>query len=194
MAYRNGTYVTFHANNTSDPTKSDMKYYGLLQAWAEHKSIEFEFVNSHEKTNAVRDSSKKKTLEDSLKTRLRNSKHMILILGDSTKYDDDWVPFEIKYGVDVCQLPIFVVYTDYDYILDPLSLSYHWPSSLTARINNNSVRTIHIPFNKETILYSINNYSINNLPPNIICWYLEQQYREWGETIVPNIKNWRKLF
>ena len=40
MAYRNGTYVAFNGMDTTDPTKSDMKYYGLLQA--EQVSLAFE--------------------------------------------------------------------------------------------------------------------------------------------------------
>ena len=38
MAYRNGTYIAFDGNDTTDPTRSDMKYYGLLQAWNKNKS------------------------------------------------------------------------------------------------------------------------------------------------------------
>ena len=32
MAYRNGTYIAFHANNATEPTESDFKYYNLLKA------------------------------------------------------------------------------------------------------------------------------------------------------------------
>ena len=31
MAYRNGTYVAFHAGGITDPTESDIKYYNLLK-------------------------------------------------------------------------------------------------------------------------------------------------------------------
>ena len=37
MAYRNGTYIAFDGQGTTDPTKSDMKYYGLLQRWNSSK-------------------------------------------------------------------------------------------------------------------------------------------------------------
>ena len=50
MSYRNGTYVAFDGNDTTDPTKSDMKYYGLLQSWNSNKNIEFSFSDSHKKT------------------------------------------------------------------------------------------------------------------------------------------------
>ena len=34
MAYRNGTYVAFHAQGTNLPGKSDMDYYNLMTAWS----------------------------------------------------------------------------------------------------------------------------------------------------------------
>src|SRR4051812_34591363 len=100
MAYRNGTYVAFHAAGTSDPTASDIKYYNLLKAWHVREECDFSFVNSHEKTDAVRDSSRRETLRQRLAERLRNSKNMILILGQTTRFDLDWVPFEIEYAID----------------------------------------------------------------------------------------------
>jgi hypothetical protein len=36
MAYRNGTYVAFHANGTNIPGQSDIKYYQLMRAWSAH--------------------------------------------------------------------------------------------------------------------------------------------------------------
>ena len=49
MAYRNGTYIAFHANNTTEPTESDIKYYNLLKAWDVRNNDDFHFINSHEK-------------------------------------------------------------------------------------------------------------------------------------------------
>lgn len=49
MAYRNGTYIAFDGNDTTDPTRSDMKYYGLLQAWNKNKSNTLTFSDSHKK-------------------------------------------------------------------------------------------------------------------------------------------------
>ena len=63
MAYRNGTYVAFHADGNNLPGgKSDIDYYRMLQAWSAHPDDEFTLVNSHEKASAVRDSSLKATL------------------------------------------------------------------------------------------------------------------------------------
>ena len=85
MAYRNGTYVAFHAAGTTDPTASDIKYYNMMKAWDANDSFDFTFTNSHDKTAAVRDSSKRATLERLIKERLNNSKNFVLIITDITK-------------------------------------------------------------------------------------------------------------
>ena len=66
MAYRNGTYVAFHANGTDVPTDSDIKYYNLMKAWTEKSDDDFTMINSHDKASSVRDSSKRDTLRASL--------------------------------------------------------------------------------------------------------------------------------
>src|SRR4051794_19028600 len=119
MAYRNGTYIAFHAEGKTDPTASDIKYYRMLKAWHENDSIDFKFVNSHDKVAAVKDSSSKTKIMDSLRERLDNSKNMVLIIGPTTKNDTDFVPYEIEYAVDVCKIPLIVAYTEWSGILNP---------------------------------------------------------------------------
>lgn len=63
MAYRNGNYIAFDGLDETDPTKSDFRYYALIQAWAAGKGYDFKYVDSHDKTFAVRDSSLIATLE-----------------------------------------------------------------------------------------------------------------------------------
>ncbi|MDP9040300.1 MAG: hypothetical protein M3O02_13690 [Acidobacteriota bacterium] len=82
MAYRNGTYVAFHADDNNLPGgKSDIDYYRIMQAWSAHPDDDFTMINSHEKASAVRDLSLKATLRASLLNRLANSKNMLLIIG-----------------------------------------------------------------------------------------------------------------
>ena len=80
MAYRNGTYIAFHADGTNKPGQSDIDYYNLMKAWSAKTDDDFTMINSHEKASAVRDTSKKNTLRASLLQRLRNSKNMVLIV------------------------------------------------------------------------------------------------------------------
>lgn len=180
MAYRNGTYIAFHAQGTNQPGKSDMDYYNLMRAWSAHPDNDFTMVNSHEKVSAVRDSSKRSTLRNSLLARLRNSKNMVLIIGDTTRLDTDWVPFEIQQAVDTYSLPIIAVYPDYKCIMAPAELRPLWPKSFQERIDNNNVRAIHIPFKKEPIMDAIGQFDHNNPPSTALNYYSRKTYEQWG--------------
>ncbi len=182
MAYRNGTYVAFHAGGTTDPTASDIKYYNTIKMWSANKAFDFKLVNSHEKTSAVRDSSKKETLRRSLVTRLNNSKHMLLILTATTKNDTDWVPFEIAQAVDVCEIPIIAVYPDFESILAPAALEGYWPPALASRIKNGTARVTHIPFKLLAVLDAIEQYGVLNkeYPLNGYGFYNRETQVRWG--------------
>lgn len=188
MAYRNGTYIAFHANNTTEPTESDIKYYNLLKAWKVRRDNDFVFINSHDKTSSVRDSSKRSTLEHSLKTRLLNSKNMILIMGKTTKEDTDWIPFEIRYAVDECKIPIIVAYVNYGVILHPSEfgnescspIDHLWPGALRERIQNNTAYVLHIPFKKEPLTDAVSQFDHTNYPNGSRSCYSKETYRQWG--------------
>ena len=180
MAYRNGTYIAFHAEGKTDPTASDIKYYRMLKAWHEHDSVEFKFVNSHDKVAAVRDTSSRQTIMRSLRARLDNSKNMVLIIGSTTKNDTDFVPYEIQYAVDTCGIPLIVTYTGYEWITEPAALSHLWPRALADRINNRTVRAIHIPFKRRAIDDAIGQFTLNNLPSTSLSHYTAQAHRNLG--------------
>jgi antiphage defense system Thoeris ThsB-like protein len=182
MAYRNGTYIAFHAEGTNVPTETDFKYYNLIKAWAEKEDDDFSFVNSHEKTHAVRDTSMKATLQNRLKERLRESKNMLLIIGAKTRFDTDWVPFEISYAVDHCGLPIIAVYPTIDgnRIIDPSALRYLWPRAFADRIDSGHVHAIHIPYRKAAIKAAIDQFHLNNMPGWPLTYYLPETYASWG--------------
>jgi hypothetical protein len=180
MNYRTGTYIAFHADGETNPTLSDMKYYTLLKAW-KVRDDDFNFVNSHEKTNAVRDTSKKETLRRTLISRMNKSKHLLLIMGKTTKNDTDWVPFEIKYAVEECNIPIIIAYTDYERILKPIELSFLWPKELTKAINNSGVGIIHIPFKKEAIKDALSQFGINDKKPKSnLSHYSKEAHDSFG--------------
>lgn len=177
MAYRNGTYIAFHAGGTSDPTASDIKYYRMMKAWHENDSIEFKFINSHEKFSAVRDSSAKETLQASLRSRINNSKNFVLIIGNKTRFDTDWVPFEIAHAIDVCGLPIIATYPGYDWILAPAQLRNLWPRALATRIDSGAARVIHIAFKRSAIDDAISQFDLSHQPPNGLWHYSRDAHR-----------------
>jgi hypothetical protein len=180
MAYRNGTYIAFHAEGKTDPTASDLKYYRLLKAWHANDGVAFNFVNSHEKVAAVRDTSSKDTLRRSLIKRMDNSKNMVLIIGQTTRLDTDWVPFEIQYAVDECKIPIIIAYTGYDVVVNPSALSGFWPSALNRRIAAGSVRAIHIPFKRNAIDAAIGQFDVFKPPAGPLAWYSLDAHRSFG--------------
>lgn len=47
MVYRNGTYVAFDGNGTTDPTQGDLKYYALLKSWNNSSNHQLNFSDSH---------------------------------------------------------------------------------------------------------------------------------------------------
>ncbi|BFO67438.1 TIR domain-containing protein [Chryseobacterium sp. KCF3-3] len=181
MAYRNGTYVAFHANGTDYPLHSDIKYYNLIKAWSGKVGDNFTIVNSHDKTAAVRDTSSKETLRRRLKERLNSSKNMILIIGETTKNDDDWVPFEIEYAVDTCKIPLIITYVDIStpiYNCSPLLSKL--PNALRTRIADRSASAIHIPFNKK-VLQDALRFTFNNKPNGYgEGIYSQEAYKNFG--------------
>lgn len=183
VAYRNGTYIAFHAGGTADPTASDITYYRMLKAWHEHDDIEFEFINSHDKVAGVRDTSTKATLRRSLIDRLNNSKNMVLIIGATTRLDTDWVPFEIGYAVDICKIPIIATYIGYEWITAPAKLHSLWPPAFASRINIRSARAIHIPFKQKAIDDAIRQFDLNDMPATPLDCYSLDAHRSFGIVI-----------
>ena len=183
MAYRSGTYIAFHADGNNIPGgKSDIDYYNILCAWNVNGNHDFKIVNSHEKASAVRDSSKKSTLRASLLERLRNSRNMVLIVGETTRLDVDWVPFEIQKAVEVYKIPIIVAYTFFsNAIRKPSAFSGYWPSALKTRIDNGTASAIHVPFKQAPLYDAIGQFSHDNLPRGGgLGIYDDQTYLGWS--------------
>lgn len=165
MAYRNGVYVAFNGCNTTNPIQSDIRYFDIMKAWNNNDNIEFSFINSHDKTNAVDDSSKLTTLKSALQKRMRNSKSMVLIITEHSNANRGLLEWEIEQCVKTYKLPIIVVYTMCSYKLTSTSFyERYWPKKLKEFVYKNEVKTIHIPFKKEFLLKAINDFSVNNIP------------------------------
>jgi hypothetical protein len=161
MANRTGTYVAFDGLGETDPTKSDFKYYATLQAWSANKNIEFSLTNSHEKTDAVRDSSKRATLYARIQERFRSSKNMLVVLTNKTRYTGSVLSYEIEQALDTYKIPLIIAYPEFLSILNVESHSDIWPKALADRINNTGVEAIHIAFAKDCILDAITSFHVN---------------------------------
>ena len=181
MVNRTGTYIAFHADGKKEPTESDMKYYQLLKAWNVRSEQDFSFIDSHKKTAALRDSSKRATVEARLKERLRKSKNMILIIGKTTHLDTDWVPLEISYAIDECKIAIIAAYTGFKNILAPQKLSHLWPKALSKRINDETAHVIHTPFKQPPLKDAVSQFSHTAYPKGGgLGVYKVEVYKKWG--------------
>lgn len=161
MANRTGTYIAFDGLGKINPTESDFRYYSTMQAWSVGRNIDFKFVNSHDKTSAVRDTSLRSTLESRIRERLLASKNCIVILSDDTRKTGSMLSYEIEKAVDLYKIPLICVYVGYEKINVPRDLSGRWPNALTTRINNGTAKAIHVPFKKEILMTAINQFSVN---------------------------------
>ena len=177
---RTGTYVAFDGLGQADPTKSDFRYYATLQAWSANKNIEFNFVNSHEKTNAVRDTSSRDTLYRTIRRRMSASKNMLVILSEDTRKVGSVLSYEIELAVDVYKIPLIIAYPGYSAILHVDSHAKVWPKALSDRINNGA-KAIHIPFAEAPIFAAINQFGVNaQIPTTGKSYYSREAYINWG--------------
>lgn len=176
MTYRNGNYTAFYVDEPFDQnhknanTTEDFCYYHLFQAW-EAKDDDFHFIDSHNKNYDVRDGSDwEKTLKPRLHERLRNSKNIILILSSCTK-NSKALREEIDYGINTCELPIIVIYPDYNEKSDiakdgkiTQKIRNLWDILPIFRDNKKNIPVLHIPYKKEIIKKALDNknYMINS--------------------------------
>jgi len=132
-------YVSFDGDN-------DIHYYRLLQAWDKNKNLPFEFNDAHG-LNFARDSSQESSIKRQLQERLHNSKILIVLIGEKTKYLYKFVRWEIEYGL-IYKLPIIAVNLngskDFDRILCPPILKEEL--------------SIHISFNLPIIKFALENW------------------------------------
>lgn len=182
MANRTGTYVAFDGLGQTDPTKSDFRYYGTIQAWDANKKVDFRFVNSHEKTDAVRDTSKMATLKDRIQERLRASKNVLVILSSQTRKSGSMLSYEIEQAVDNYGLPLIITYVDMQVVLQPHLLARYWPNVLSARIGSAQGCMMHIPFAKGPIFNALLRFAVNGEKPigGVFGHYNADAHRQWA--------------
>lgn len=181
MANRTGTYVAFDGLGQTDPTMSDFRYYSTIRAWDAHNSIDFKFVNSHEKTDAVRDTSKLATLKARIQERLRASKNVIVLLSSQTRRSGSMLSYEIEQAVDSYKLPLIIAYVEFQVVLQPRSLSRYWPDSLRKRIDNSQGNAVHIPFARAPIMDALPRFTVNDVQiGGTMFHYSADAHRAWG--------------
>ncbi|MGH7930486.1 MAG: TIR domain-containing protein [Candidatus Binatia bacterium] len=141
MAYRNKTYVAFDGDN-------DMRYYNILKAWRDNDHIDFGFFDAHN-LNCARDTSQTESIRDQLRERMRNSRLMLLLVGENTRYLTRFVAWEIKYAHKI-DLPIVVANLNNTRAYDA--------TRCPTTVLDGDVYTLHIPFRRDIVKYAVDNF------------------------------------
>jgi hypothetical protein len=161
MAYKNGNYIAFVGCGTTDVSKNDRGLFEIVKIWGEEKG--FKFVNSHDKTYQVKDTSSKETLYSRLRERLNNSKNMVLLVSEKTrKYCSEILEYELNYAISN-HLPIIVVIEDYD-IIKKVDCRHKRLLPELLEDNLNKIPTLFIPFKKKALKEALSEkFDIHNL-------------------------------
>lgn len=93
MPYRNKTYVCFDGD-------SDIHYYYLMKAWKQNDGFSFNFFDAHDLNNA-RDTSLTYSIKRQLQERLQNSKILVVLIGEKTRYLYRFVRWEMEQALDL---------------------------------------------------------------------------------------------
>lgn len=140
MSYKNKTYVAFDGDN-------DMWAYRYMRGWKVSDRIDFDFHDAHD-LNSARDTSTEESIKAQLRIRIANSKQMLLLVGENTKYLRKFVPWEIELARKK-DIPIIVVNLNDKRAFD----DNNCPSTI-----KDSVYTISIPFKMKIIKYALDNF------------------------------------
>lgn len=139
MAYRNKVFVSFDGDN-------DMHYYRLMRAWKQTDGSEFSFFDAHD-INTALDSSTEETIKRKLSERLSNTKIIISLIGENTRYLYKFVRWELEKAISL-GIPIIGVNLNGLRKMDP---------ELTPPILKNEL-VLYVSFNKSIIQYALENW------------------------------------
>ena len=139
MAYRNKTYIVFDGD-------TDMSYYRTIQMWKSNDDINFDFYDAHD-LNTARDTSLTESIKSQLRARFDNSNLFMILVGENTKWNRKFIPWEIEQALNR-NLPIIVVNINGSRQKD----NDRCPTALRNAL------AIHIPFKASIIQYAFENW------------------------------------
>lgn len=138
MGYRNKTYIAFDGDN-------DMSYYRLMTAWNANDGFSLNFHNAHD-LNTARDSSQEESIKRQLRERFDNSKMLIVLIGENTRYLTKFVKWELEVALKLA-MPIVAVNLNNSRTLDD-----RCPPTIKDEL------VVHVPFKHNIIEYAMENW------------------------------------
>lgn len=139
MAYRNKTYVCFEAG-------SDLKMYHMMCAWKNNDKIDFDFHDAHDLNN-LREEASEKQIKRKLRERLKNTKALVVLVGEKTKTHYKYVRWEIEVAIEL-DIPIIAANLD----------KRNSATELTPSILKKEAYFISVPFGIKPIKYALENF------------------------------------
>ncbi|NCC22996.1 MAG: molecular chaperone Tir [Alphaproteobacteria bacterium] len=142
MAYRNKTYVCFDGDN-------DMRYYRLMTAWKDNKNFSLNFYDAHD-LNTARDTSQEESIKRQLRERFANSKLLIVLIGEKTRYLRKFVKWEMETAIRL-DLPIIGVNLNGARSRDDLC-----PPAIRDEL------AVYVPYNPKIIEYAMDDWPVSH--------------------------------
>jgi hypothetical protein len=139
MPYRNKTYIAFDAD-------SDIHYYRLMEAWKQNDNMSFNFHNAHD-INTIRAWSSEDSKKAQLRERMANSKVLIVLVGEKTRFQQTYVRWEIDLAIKG-NLPIIVVNLNGSRYMD----ESRCPLILRTEL------AVHVPYNRAIIQWALDTW------------------------------------
>jgi hypothetical protein len=136
VAYRNKAYVCVEYD-------SDKNYYNTLKMWKNNEKFDFTFYNAHELNNIMYFSNEE-TIKRKLRERMLNSKMLIVLIGERTKFHHKYVVWEIKLAQKL-DIPIIALNINKVNGIDKNLC----PTCLKGE------KVVHIPFSKEALRHAM---------------------------------------
>ncbi len=165
MGYRNKTYIAFDGD-------TDMHYYRLMTAWHANDGFSLNFHNAHD-LNTARDSSLEESIKRQLRERFANSKLLVVLIGEKTRYLTKFVKWEMEVALRL-GLPIIGVNLNGSRTIDD-----RCPPAIRSEL------VIYVPFKHKIIEYAMENWPaefarLKNEAKSGDYYYLEHVYTQLG--------------
>lgn len=141
MAYRNKSYIAFDGDN-------DIRYYRLMTAWKANDGFSLNFHDAHD-INSARDSSQEESIKRQLRERFANSKLLIVLIGQNTRYLTKFVKWEMEVALKL-GLPIIGANLNNSRRIDD-----RCPPALIGEL------VLFIPFGHNIIEYAMDQWPID---------------------------------
>jgi len=101
IGYKEPTYVIFDGDK-------DKWAYAYMLGWKKNDKVDFDFHNAHDLTPMTARAQDESYVKSQLRERMKKSKQVIVLVGESTKDLRKFVPWEIELAIEL-DLPIVVV-------------------------------------------------------------------------------------